>query len=490
MASQENITQDSQNQCQNSESETKYKDIYFLILRPSEEKVDFTGLNYKTENKIKPSIVHKKKIDKEDGTFLEEIVFKFRKKEEKKKNEKKESSKSYAIKFYENEHTYNIKFSLKNESFIYQPKLTTGNKYLDIIEEPIEQNLVPLYNKLNIFLEALKTNNESELVNKLYEDTINLYTKKKQFSLLVTLFLKTYENNKDLCKDLIKEFYDINHEDNDDRLIDLKKDLKSFKDIYSKSSDILEKYDYDPIHFYGVLFSYLHYYDKTNFPKMIEEFSKGNSDTLYEILIKYNSHFMNPLKQNQEFYNKFIKYVLKKEMPKDIFKRALNYIDDIETFLYAINSNKEAIFKSYDDLKQIPIKMTASLKLKKHKIDKAKKLGSDNNKDKESSGEESDNPEEDKTKGLDSVNNIENECDSIIRLIEQIIEFSKNEKILLIYIKSTFWINLINEYNIPDWENIDNIHKLRELYKKYNQLVKELYDEEKTNIPKKRKRKN
>ena len=487
MASQENNTQDSQNQCQNSESETQYKDVYFLILRPSEEKVDFTGLNYKTENKIKPSIVHKKKIDKEDGTFLEEIVFKFRKKEKKKKNEKNESSKSYAIKFYENEHTYNIKFSLKNESFIYQPKLTTGNKYLDIIEEPIEQNLVPLYNKLNIFLEALKTNNESELDSKLYEDTINLYTKKKQFSLLVTLFLKIYENNKDLCKDLIKEFYDINHEDNDDRLIDLKKDLKSFKDIYSNSSDILEKYGYNPIHFYGILFSYLHYYDKTNFPKMIEEFSKGNSDTLYEILIKYNSHFMNPLKQNQEFYNKFIKYVLKKELPKDIFKRALNYIDDIETFLFAINSNKEDIFKSYDDLKQIPIKMTASLKLKKHKIDKAKKLGSDNNKDKESSGEESDNPEEDKTKGLDSVNNIENECDSIVRLIEQIIGFSKNEKILLIYIKSTFWINLINEYNIPDWENIDNIHKLRELYKKYNQLVKELYDEEKTNIPKKEK---
>ena len=88
MASQENNTQDSQNQCQNSESETQYKDVYFLILRPSEEKVDFTGLNYKTENKIKPSIVHKKKIDKEDGTFLEEIVFKFRKKKKRKKMKK------------------------------------------------------------------------------------------------------------------------------------------------------------------------------------------------------------------------------------------------------------------------------------------------------------------------------------------------------------------------------------------------------------------
>jgi len=35
------------------------------------------------------------------------------------------------------------------------PELKTGNKYLDILEEPIEQNIVPLYNKLNIFLEVL-----------------------------------------------------------------------------------------------------------------------------------------------------------------------------------------------------------------------------------------------------------------------------------------------------------------------------------------------
>ena len=56
--------------------------------------------------------------------------------------------------------------------------------------------------------------------------------------------------------------------------------------------------------------------------------------------------------------------------------------------------------------------------------------------------------------------------------------FQKRKKILAISIKSTFWINLIKEYNIADWENIDNIHKLRELYKKYNHLVKELYEGE------------
>jgi len=42
-------------------------------------------------------------------------------------------------------------------------------------------------------------------------------------------------------------------------------------------------------------------------------------------------------------------------------------------------------------------------------------------------------------------------------------------------LKSTFWINLIKEYNIADWENINNIFELRKLYKEYNNLVNKLY---------------
>ena len=64
------------------------KDVYFVILKPSEEKIDFTGLNYETENKIEPIIVFNKTIDKEDKTYLEEIVFKFKKKKIKKKRKR------------------------------------------------------------------------------------------------------------------------------------------------------------------------------------------------------------------------------------------------------------------------------------------------------------------------------------------------------------------------------------------------------------------
>jgi hypothetical protein len=182
------LSQDSQKQMeearsnqggQNDESKNK-QDVYFLILRPSEEKIEFAGLNYETKNKIEPKIAFKKRVDKEDKTFLEEIVFKFKKKVKKKEKDKdkKESTKStkYSITFFEGDHTYDISFSLKDECFAYQPDLKTGNKYLNnILKEPIRQNTIPFYNKLNIFLEALEKNNELEIKEKkLYEDIIAL----------------------------------------------------------------------------------------------------------------------------------------------------------------------------------------------------------------------------------------------------------------------------------------------------------------------------
>ena len=39
--------------------------------------------------------------------------------------------------------------------FLWIWKFATGNKYLDTIKEPINHNIIPLFNKI-IFLEALK----------------------------------------------------------------------------------------------------------------------------------------------------------------------------------------------------------------------------------------------------------------------------------------------------------------------------------------------
>ena len=463
---------------QKGEENDKNNEAYFLILIPSEEKIDFQGLSYKTKNMIDPSIIFKDRVEKDDKTYLEEIVFKFKKKKKKKEKagNENESSKStkYAITFFEEEHIYNITFASKNDCFIYQPKLDIGNKFLqDIPPEPIQQNIVPLYIKLNIFIKALKKTKEiNQKEEKLYEDTIDLYEQKKQFSLLISLFLKIYGKNKELCKQLIEIFYRINDEENNDKIDDLKNHLKSFNDILSNARDILDENNYNPIHFYGILFCYLHFYDENNFPKKIEEFSEGNSKTLYEILIHYYSHFINPLKQSQKFFKGFIGYALKENKEQKQFERIMNYIEDIETYLFIIDSNKKEIFKKYKELRSKPFEMDASLKLLKHKDDKTKKTITN-----EKHNNESESSDEDNEKGLEYANNIENECHVIIKLSESIIKFSEEEKTLVIYMRSTFWINLLDQYKFPDWENISNCHNLRELYKKYTNLVNKLYEE-------------
>jgi len=119
--------------------------------------------------------------------------------------------------------------------------------------------------------------------------------------------------------------------------------------------------------------------------------------------------------------------------------------------------------------------MTASLKLVKYKVENSKKVGNEESKNNESSDEETEVSDQDDTKGLENAEKIENECGNIIKLIKDIISFSEKEEILAIYLKSTFWINLIKEYNIADWENINNIFELRKLYKEYNNLVNKLY---------------
>ena len=194
-----------------NESKNEDNEVYFIVLIPSEEKIDFNNLKLKSD--IIPEIIHNKSIpkgNKGNESYLEEIVF-------------------------------------------------------NIVKENIDQNIVPYYNKLNILIEALQENNEINNIEKLYEDTIALYEKKKKFSLLISLFLKMYAQNKYLCTKLLDIFYSINEQENTDRDKDMESNLSSFKQIYENTSDIIQSNEYDIIKFYGVIFCYFNYYDKNKF---------------------------------------------------------------------------------------------------------------------------------------------------------------------------------------------------------------------------------
>ena len=429
------MTSQPQQRRQNSQSDEV--SIYFIILTPSEEKINFDDLKFLSD--IEPQKIYNTNIEKENGSYLSHNVFKL----DIKKKENNKKAIEYQLQYEIGEESYDIIFDYKDSSFIYEVQLKKGNKFIDnIIKRKIEQNKIPLHYKLDIFLEALRKNNESDKIELLFEETIKLYKTKKKFSLLISLFLKIYQQNKSLCSNLIDYFKDKNEEENTDRDEDLAIVLNTFNTIYSDANSLIE--GYDPVSFYGIIFCYLSSYDKENFPKIIKDFSEGNATVLYEILIIYYSHFNEPLNQDTEFYNNFIKYSIKKGKDFKIFNRILDYIDDVETFLYVINENKIEIFKKYDDLSQKPIVLSSNLKIiiKEYIENKKEKT----------------------------------ELDNIINIVNQLIEYSKNNSILAIYLKTGFWKNLLKQYSKPDLTYIDKCYRIRNLFKEYKDLVNNLYD--------------
>ena len=100
--------------------------------------------------------------------------------------------------------------------------------------------------------------------------------KEKKINLVISLFVKIYENNKDLCSKLLDIFPNVNEGENTDWDEDLADELDTFNQIFSKADNIIEKNEYNPINFYGILFCYFIYYDKYNISKIINNFSKRN----------------------------------------------------------------------------------------------------------------------------------------------------------------------------------------------------------------------
>lgn len=430
------MTSQSQQQSQNSQSDDI--SIYFIILTPSEEKLNFADLKFLSE--IEPQIIYTTNIENEKGSILSHNVFKL----DIKKKQKNKKAVKYQLQYEIGEESYDILFDYKEKSFIYEVQLLKGNKFIDnIIKRKIDQNQIPLHYKLDIFLEALKKNNESDKIELLFEETIELYKAKKKFSLLISLFLKIYQQNKNLCSKLIDIFNKKNYEENTDRDKDLAIELNTFNNIYSNANSLIEENKYDAISFYGIIFCYLCSYDKENFSKIIKDFSEGNATVLYEILIIYYSHFNEPLNQDTEFQNNFIKYAINKGKDFEIFNRVLDYIDDIETFLYVINENKIEIFKKYDDLSNKPIVLSSNLKLIKKEYTENKKT--------------------------------KTELDNILSIVEQLIEYSKDNSILAIYLKTGFWKYLLKQYSKPDLTYIDDCYRIRSLFKKYKDLINNLY---------------
>ena len=239
------------------EPKRKEKEIYFIILYQRNEKENPTDMVFSKDCDNSPTIIlnNEIKIRENIYKYIYQKVFKYK---------NIGGKKNIELIFFlgENVDKYIIQFEIKHEIFIYDVDLEKGNKYLDnIARENIDQKMIDYQDKLDLFLKALKENKEENKIEQLYIETIKLYSKKKNFSLLISLFSRIHQDKK-LCELLLGKFYNMEKDINpvrDEKLGDHFNSLMAI--TVSEAENLIKENGYNPIQFYGLLLCYLNFYD-------------------------------------------------------------------------------------------------------------------------------------------------------------------------------------------------------------------------------------
>ena len=422
-------------------------EIYFIIVYSRDQKESPNDMIFSEECKIIPEVILSEEIKTSNDKYTYKKVLKINNNEHKKNAD---------ISFFldKDDYKYYISFEIKDKTFIYDVSLEKRVKYLSNIKKiNIIENSIKYEDKFNLFIEALEKRKEGNKMKKLYLETIELYSKKSSFSFLIYLFSKVYEE-KNSCELLLKKFYEMNiniqknkndSKNNSDRKPNLGQKFNSLIiKISEKSDNLIKSNGYNPIHFNGILFCYLNYYDYNIFENNINKLYIENSDILYETLLVYHSNLINPLKEEEidkNFFVNFFKYIISK---KDFsyFNIGLKFISNLYTFISVIDKTKDQIYNKYiknEDNKTYfkYIEFEDNLKLKSDKID------------------------------------------DIIERIKSINEYSEKIKKLLVYFKSVFWKKkLLEEFGKPLPKFFEICLNLRDVFFKYNKIVQSVCDRE------------
>ena len=320
--------------------------------------------------------------------------------------------------------------NLKGKTFIFDTILQLQKPGLFGGEQKIEQKL-GLSERMNYFIEALDSKKENDKLDILYADSINLCSKKPNFHFLINIFIHVYNSN--LCSNLLdvfnKNIEKPGQKDNIDKDILLKYKF-DFEQICENPEDIISKFSLKRIDFYGLILCYLNNcrFDKYN--EMFEKLYKADKDILFDVLLKYKLYFKKQIELPENLLNEIIKFSTTKNFK--IFKEdGLFYLKDISSFIEIIEKNKEEIIK-IKDFETIEII----------------KIGED-----------------------EKIN-----FEKIQPKIEEIINFSKEKKNLLIHFKTYFWESLAKKCSGITRENIELSYNLRNLLKSYNTTLNTLFE--------------
>jgi len=475
--------------------------LYFFISYPRKNKEKFGDIHFIVpEDKINiPTCIYMDETN-DNNLYYYKKVFMINK-----SIGKGRRNNEFYFEFDLDDDRYIISFDSKGASFIYDIKLekTKRTTRLMII---VKQDVIEYYDKMHIFINALKENNEKNKIDLLYKDAIELFSIKKYFTFLIELFVEIYKKE-DLCKILLDKFKEMNlNKKYTKHIMERKSLLEKHKSIFNTIISEADNYDYDTIGFYGIILCYLNYYDYDNFTRIINELYKSKSKELFEILLIYNSHFKyKPINQNFDFFNKLIEYTILNKDYK-FFEEGLKYIGDIETFINIIEKNKDNLFNKYfkDNIKYLKctIKLDDYLKFIKTENGPTKS-GSISTKDKLDqeinnnpttmviqSGDRKENnikkisKKELEIKKINFEKNIQNHfIIKFIKKIDLLISFSKIEKTFFIYFTNNFWKYILNNFNEPNEVSIYICYKLREVFMKYYDLVNEIFKDRYKKFP-------
>ena len=365
----------------------------------------------------------------------------------------KNGSKNIELKLNNKGEIFKISFVAEESDFIFNPTLTIKKNKTANEKNITQMNVFKISKKIDIFVNYLEKENENSKLGTLYNDGVDFFKLNKDYELLIYLFIKLFEapqKYKDVCKKLLNIFWDCKISDvNEDieeknqslilnRSETYKQYLEKIKEINSKSEKFIYENGFDKAKFYGFILLYLNTCDNKQFLELEKklqeqkekekEKEKEKDNFFFGILAHFSSNF-SEIKVNLEEY---VDYLIGKNF-QTLEKNGFAYFNSIEEFFKIINKKKEKLakMKNFKTLK-IPKQLNYDLI----------------------------NPEK------------------FIKELEDILDFSINQKQLLVFLSGSFWKEMTKVLGKPSADNIYNLFQLRKNFKKYLEFVKTQYKPE------------
>ena len=342
------------------------------------------------------------------------------------------------LSLYNKGEIFNISFSYSDNSFIFNPILKIKKNKTSNEKNISQKNVIKITEKINIFEKCLEESNDKTKIEALYKDSVDYFNLNKDFDLLIYLFIKIFGKNKSL-KEIGKKLLDIFWDNTTNDIIDnMNKPeicgeyLKSITELIGNEGKIILENDFDKAKYYGLILLYLNTYDNSKFQSLVKKFQeiKEEKDNFFfDILVHFSSVFYKDINVDLEQY---INYLIGKDF-KTFETSGFAYCKRIEDFILIINKKKDKLIK-------IPnfkvLKIPKELKYNLEKPDK------------------------------------------FIEKLNDLINFSKTQKKLILFLSGTFWKGITEVLAKPSADNIYYLYQMRVVFKIYLQLVKDQFKKE------------